>query len=83
MVFSRFAISIVSVVSVVISVVVVLIVVSVVISRASIVGGTLRAPQLKRSPGFWTIRQRCAGVEEAVDQLIPVFFIGGFMDPIS
>ncbi len=82
MAFLRFVISIVGIVSVIISVVVVIDVVSVVISRESIVGGSSRAPQWKQSPGFWMFWQWRAGVEEAVDQLTPVFFVRGFMDPI-
>ncbi len=79
----RFFISVVGIVSVVISIIVVVVVLPVVISRASIVGGLSRAPQWKQSPGFWTFWQRRAGVEKAVNHLILVFFVGGFMDPIS
>ncbi len=83
MAFSQFLISTVDVISVVISVAVAILVLSVVISRASIAGGLSRMPRWKRSPGFGTFWQQGAGVEEAVKQLIPVFFVGDFMDPIS
>ncbi len=81
-VFLQFVISVVGIVSVVISVVIVGVVLSIVISRASIIGSLLPAPQWKWSSGFWTFWQQRAGVEEAVNQLISVFFVGGFMDPI-
>jgi hypothetical protein len=61
----------------------IIIVVAFVISRALVAGVASCAPGWKRSPCFWALWYWRARIEEAGYQLIPIYFIGGFMNPVA
>jgi hypothetical protein len=83
--FSRFIVTVVISVIVVVGIsIFIIVVVAFVISRASLVAGVAScAPGWEWSPCFWALWYWRAGIEKAGYQLIPIFFIGGFVNPVA
>jgi hypothetical protein len=75
------SICVVSVIVAVIISIFITVVVTIIISRASAAGVSSCAPGWEWSPCFWAFWQWCARIEKAGDQLIPIFFVGGFVNP--
>ena len=79
MVFSQFVVTVISVIVVVVISIFIIIVVAFVISRASVAGVASCAPGWEWSPCFWVLWYWRARIEKVGYQLIPIFFIGGFV----
>ena len=79
----QFIVIVVSVVVAFVASIVVIVVVAIVIGRALAAGVSSRAPGWEWSPCFWAFWQWRARMEKAGDQLIPIFFVGGFVNPIT
>ena len=60
----------------------IIVVIAIVTSRALAAGVSLCAPGWEWSPCFWVFWQWRARIEKVGYQLIPIFFVGGFMDPV-
>jgi hypothetical protein len=80
---SQFIVIVVSVVLAVVTSVFVIIVIAIMVSRALAAGVSSRVPGWEWSPCFWAFWQWHAGMEKAGDQLIPIFFDRGFVNPIA
>ena len=83
MVFTQFVVTIISVIVVVVISIFIIVVVAFVISRVSVAGVASCAPGWEWSPCFWALWYWCARIEKAGYQLIPIFFVGGFVDPVA
>ena len=82
--FSRFFVTVISVILAVILIsIVIIIVVAFVISRASVASVASCAPRWEWSPCLWALWYWRARIEKASYQLIPIFFIGGFVNPVA
>ncbi len=83
MAFSRFVVTVISVIVVVAISIFIIVVIAFVISRASVAGVSLCAPGWEWSPCFWALWCWRARIEKAGYQLIPIFFIRGFVNPVT
>ncbi len=81
--FSRFIVTVISVIVVVVVSIFIIVVVAFVISRASVAGVASCAPGWEWSSCFWALWYWRARIEKAGYQLIPIFFIGGFVNPVA
>jgi len=80
-VFSRFVVTVISVIVAVAISIFIIVVVAFVISRALVAGVSSCAPGWEWSPCFWAFWQWRGRIEKAGYQLILIFFVGGFVDP--
>ena len=83
MAFSRLVVTVISVIVVVVISIFIIVVVAFVISRASVAGVASCAPGWEWSPCFWALWYWHARIEKAGYQLIPIFFIRGFVNPVA
>ena len=81
--FSRFVVTVISVILVIVVSIFIIIVVAFVISRASVAGVASCAPGWEWYPCFWALWYWHARIEKAGYQLIPIFFIRGFVNPVA
>ena len=83
MAFSRLVVTVISGIVVVVLSIIIIVIVAFVISRASVAGVASCAPGWEWYPCFWVLWYWRARIEKAGYQLIPIFFIGGFVDPVA
>ena len=83
MAFCRFVVTIISVIVVVVISIFIMVVVAFVISRALVAGVASCAPGWEWSPCFWAVWYWHARIEKAGYQLVPIFFIRGFVNPVA
>ena len=83
MAFSRFVVTVISVIVAIVISIFIIVVVAFVISRALVAGVSSCEPGWEWSPCFWAFWQWHARIEKAGYQLIPLFFVGGFVDPVA
>ena len=83
MAFSRFVVTVISSIVVVVISIIIVVVVAFVISRASVAGVASCAPGWEWSPCFWALWYWRARIEKAGYQLIPIYFIRGFVYPVA
>ena len=83
MAFSRFVVTAISVIVAVVISIFIIVIIAFVISRASVAGVASCAPGWEWSPCFWALWYWRARIEKAGYQLIQIFFIGGFVNPVA
>ena len=83
MAFSRFIVIVSSVIVAVVISIIIIVVVANIINMASAAGVSTCAPGWEWSPCFWALWYWRARIEKAGYQLIPIFFIRGFKDPVA
>ena len=61
----------------------IVVVITNIISRVLAADVSSCMPGWEWSTCFWAFWQWCARIEKAGYQLIPIFFVGGFVDPVA
>jgi hypothetical protein len=81
--FSPLVVTVISVIVVIVISIFIIVVDAFVISRASVAGVALCAPGWEWYPCFWALWYWRARIEKAGYQLIPIFFIRGFVNLVA